>query len=134
MTDKSVQQQPSHISPQEPLDSSRPTNNSIHQKPSLPSQRSAKGSSQLSSTKTSSSSSSTKKPQVEGSLSSLLANQNTIKWGLVVKLCHNGQRNKAFQVKNRSPVVWYCHLRQGVAERFTYQKDTETSGHYEFLQ
>ena len=68
LTAQTVQQQPSHTSPQDPLDSSRPTNNSSHQKPPLPSQRSSAKSSQLSSTKISSSSSSVTKQQVEGSL------------------------------------------------------------------
>ena len=69
---KAVQQQPSHTSPQDPLDSSRP-NNSNHKKPSLPSQKSSTKSSQLSSTKISSSSSSPIKPKADSSLKRLSA-------------------------------------------------------------
>ena len=67
---KVAQPQPSHTSPQDPLDSSRP-NNSNHQNPSLPSHRSSPKSSLQSSTKISSSSSSTQKPPVDGSLKKL---------------------------------------------------------------
>ena len=69
---KVAQPQPSHKSPQDPLDSSRP-NNSNHQKPPLPSHKSSPKSSLQSSTKISSSSSSSHKPPAEGSLSKLSA-------------------------------------------------------------
>ena len=71
---KIAQPQPSHTSPQDPLDSSRP-NNSNHQIPSLPSQKSSTKSSQLSSTKISSSSSSSTKPKVDSSLQRLSAGE-----------------------------------------------------------
>ena len=69
---KVAQPQPSHKSPQDPLDSSRP-NNSNHQKSPLPSHKSSPKSSVQSSTKISSSSSSSHKPPAEGSLSKLSA-------------------------------------------------------------
>ena len=65
---KVAQPQPSHTSPQDPLDSSRP-NNSNHKIPSLPSHKTSPKSSQQTSDKTSSSSSSSNKPSSEGSLS-----------------------------------------------------------------
>ena len=65
---KVAQPQPSHTTPQDPLDSSR-SNNSNLQIPSLPSHKTSPKSSQQSSAKTSSSSSSSNKPSSEGSLS-----------------------------------------------------------------
>ena len=58
---RTAMQQPSHTSPQDPLDSSRPNNN-YHQKPPLSSHKSSVTSSQQSSTKISSSLSSSPKP------------------------------------------------------------------------
>ena len=71
---KVAQPQPSHTSPQDPLNSSRP-NNSNHQKPSLSSQKSSTKSSLQSSTKISSSSSSLTKPKADGSLQRLSAGE-----------------------------------------------------------